>query len=106
MADQAHLDRAKIRHQYQIAGAATLLVIIGGAIFYHYVEALSWLNAVYFCVITLTTIGYGDITPHTDAGKIFTIFYVFIGIGIIATFAQLLIKNSIARRESHHEKKS
>lgn len=102
---QDNLDPAKIRNQFRLAAAAALIVLVGGALFYHFSEGLSWVNAFYFCVITLTTIGYGDITPHTDAGKIFTIFYVFIGIAIIATFAQLLLKNNIARRESRHSHK-
>jgi voltage-gated potassium channel len=85
-----------IRQFRAVAGVATL-VIIGGAWFYHLVEKLSWLNSVYFCVITLTTVGYGDITPKTDAGKIFTIFYVLIGIGIIATLANLLIQRAMLR---------
>jgi voltage-gated potassium channel len=45
--------------------------------------------------VSLTTVGYGDITPHTPAGKIFTTFYLMIGIGIITTF----ITYSIRRRE-------
>ena len=73
------------------------MVVAGGAIFYHLVEKLSWLNAVYFCVITLTTVGYGDITPKTDAGKVFTIFYVLVGVGIIATLANLLVKRAMLR---------
>jgi hypothetical protein len=32
------------------------------------------------------TVGYGDITPKTTFGKIFTTFYVFVGVGIITTF--------------------
>ena len=104
MADNS-LDPARIKTQFRLAAGAAAVVLLGGALFYHFTEGLSWVDAFYFCVITLTTIGYGDITPHTDAGKIFTIFYVFIGIAIIATFAQLLLKNNIARRESHRKSK-
>lgn len=69
-----------------------------GTVFYHHVEQLKWLDSVYFSVITLTTVGYGDITPKTDAGKIFTIFYVLIGIGVIAGTANYLLRHALNRR--------
>lgn len=88
-----------LRKQLQAAGLVALTALTVGAVFYHYVERLTWLDAFYFCTITLATVGYGDIVPHTDAGKLFTIFYVVAGIGIIATFANLLIKQTVAKRE-------
>ena len=45
------------------------------------------LDALYFCVISLTTIGFGDFSPKTDYGKIFTIFYSIFGLGIISSLA-------------------
>jgi heme/copper-type cytochrome/quinol oxidase subunit 1 len=36
--------------------------------------------------MTLTTIGFGDFVPATDLGKIFTIVYVFMGLGILLGF--------------------
>ncbi len=75
-----------------------VIVILIGVIFYHQVESLSWLDSLYFCVITLTTIGYGDIVPRTDAGKIFTTFYVVIGIGIFAAVINYLIKRAAMQR--------
>ncbi|MDQ5944245.1 MAG: hypothetical protein QG658_312 [Patescibacteria group bacterium] len=69
-----------------------------GTVFYHYVESLSWLDAVYFSTITLTTIGYGDITPKTEIGKLFTIFYVLFGVGVIAAILNILVKGAATRR--------
>lgn len=62
------------------------MVILTGMFVYHFLEDWRWLDALYFSVITLTTVGYGDFSPQTDAGKIFTIFYIIVGIGIILTF--------------------
>ncbi|MBO6517698.1 MAG: two pore domain potassium channel family protein [Bacteroidia bacterium] len=65
----------------------TTVIIIGlGTVVYHYVEGWSWIDSVYFSVITLTTIGYGDFYPTTDGGKLFTIIYILLGIGIILSF--------------------
>ena len=65
----------------------TTLAVIGiGSVVYHFLEGWSWINSIYFSVITLTTIGYGDYSPQTEAGKLFTIFYIVIGIGMILTF--------------------
>lgn len=60
--------------------AATMVGV--GTIFYRFVEDLRWLDALYFCVITLTTIGYGDFSPTTNAGKVFTMVYAVVGIGV------------------------
>ena len=64
----------------------TSIVIAIGSVAYHYLEGWDWLDAIYFSIITLTTIGYGDFSPQTDGGKIFTIFYIIIGIGITLSF--------------------
>lgn len=69
-----------------------------GTVFYHFQESLSWLDSLYFSTITLTTIGYGDIVPHTPLGKLFTIFYVLLGVGIIAAVLNILVKNAGERR--------
>jgi hypothetical protein len=61
--------------------AFSLLLL--GTLVYHWLEGWSYLDALYFCVISLATVGYGDITPTTPWGKVFTIFYVINGIGIL-----------------------
>ena len=71
-----------------------ILVVVWaiGAVFYHVVEGLSYVDALYFTAITLTTVGYGDFAPQTDAGKIFTALYAFVGIGIFLGFAAALFQ--------------
>lgn len=95
--------------RYRWVAFIAAAVLGTGTVFYHYVESLSWLDAFYFSTITLTTVGYGDIVPKTDPGKIFTIFYVLFGVGIIAATLNLLIKGAATRRiekfrERHGEK--
>lgn len=101
---------ALARGQMTVIGVAAATLLSTGAIFFHITEKLSWVNAYYFCTITLTTVGYGDFVPKTPAEKIFIMFYILIGIGIVATFANLMIKSSALRREYkralRHEEKS
>lgn len=61
-------------------------VIAAGTLFYRGVEGWSWLDALYFSVITLTTVGYGDLAPQTAAGKGFTIVYILVGLGAFTAF--------------------
>lgn len=89
----------RLQQQYRAVAVAAAATLTGGAVFYHFVEKLDWLDAFYFATITLTTVGYGDITPQTTEGKLFTMFYVLAGIGILATFANLFLKNSYVRRQ-------
>ncbi len=75
-----------------------LAVIAIGTLFYHNVEGWRWLDAVYFCVVTLVTIGYGDFTPKTDAGKIFTLVYIVIGLGILSGFIAVVGETVLKQR--------
>jgi voltage-gated potassium channel len=61
-------------------------IIAVGAAIYHWLEGWSWLDSFYFVVITLTTIGYGDLSPTTPISKLVTIFYGLNGIIILLMF--------------------
>jgi hypothetical protein len=84
--------RRRINQQFVIGVAVALGVLILGAIIFHLVEGFKWLDSFYFCVVTLTTIGYGDITPHTDLGKFIDIFYILTGVGILGAFINLTVR--------------
>lgn len=95
----------RINAYFRIVAAIAIFMIAFGTIFYHYIEKLSYVDSFYFSVITLATVGYGDIVPHTDFGKIFTALYVIAGIGIIGLFANLLIRRAAAKRIDKIEKR-
>lgn len=97
-----HSLKVEFRQNKAILGVVQVLAILIlciGAIFYNQVEVLRWIDAFYFSTMTLTTIGYGDITPQTDAGKLFTMFYAVTGIGIIGAFANYFLRNTVIRRQ-------
>jgi len=64
-----------------------LIVLIIGVFFYTQVEGWSYIDAMYFAVITMSTIGYGDLTPETTFGKVFTMFYALVNVGIFVSLA-------------------
>lgn len=76
--------------EFQAFGLGVITILIVGTIFYTVEEGWSVLDSLYFCVSTLTTIGFGDFAPTTALSKIFTIVYVFVGIGLLAGFITLV----------------
>jgi hypothetical protein len=75
----------RLRRDRGFAALAVLAAIamLGGAVFYWRVEDLRPVNAAYLSVTTLTTVGGGDVSPQTGAGKIFTSAFVLMGVGIL-----------------------
>src|SRR5215217_2584317 len=57
-----------------------LVTLLGGTVFYSTIEGWSVVDALYFSVTTLTTVGLGDLAPKTTVGKIFTVIYIFAGL--------------------------
>jgi voltage-gated potassium channel len=62
-----------------VAGA----LVLTGTIFYWRFEDWTIIEALYFSVATLTTVGYGDFTPTTAGTQIFTIIYILTGFGVL-----------------------
>lgn len=87
-----------------------LVILFSGTVFYHQVEKWSVLDSLYFSTTTLTTVGYGDFAPKTDLGKAFTIIYLFVGIGVILGFVNIVAhhtnnQNPMKQLFGHSEKK-
>lgn len=76
-----------------------LMLVLSGIVFYSGVEGWSVVDSLYFSVVTLATVGYGDLAPKTTAVKLFTILYLFVGIGLFVAVAQGLAKGLLSRRQ-------
>ncbi len=79
-----------------------ILLLLGASAFYVRVEQWSIIDALYFSVMTMATIGYGDLAPTTDISKIFTIVYTFLSIGTFVSFTAKCVQIMFIK---HQEKR-
>jgi voltage-gated potassium channel len=86
-------------------------VIVTGSVVMYLVESPhpdsqinSMLDAIWWTVATSTTVGYGDIIPVTETGKIIAIFYMFFGIGILGLSISVLGTSFYKKRFEKEEK--
>ena len=73
-------------HADKLLAASAFLLILIGTIVFGALEDWSWVDSLYFSVIAVTTVGFGDLSPTTDASKLFTVVYVLAGIAIISAW--------------------
>lgn len=86
-------------------------IILGGSIAIFLIESphpdsqiTTLLDAVWWTVSTVTTVGYGDVVPVTVAGKIMAIFFMLSGITILGVFLSVLGTRFYKRRFEKDEK--
>ncbi len=80
-----------------------LVLLISATLFYTKIEGWSVIDALYFSVMTMSTVGYGDLTPTTDMSKVFTIIYTCLSIGSFVSFTaktvQIVLTNHNNKKE-------
>lgn len=69
-----------------------MFLLIGSTLFYSQTEQWSIIDSLYFSVMTMATVGYGDFVPTTDLGKVFTIIYAFLSIGTFVAFTAKIVR--------------
>jgi voltage-gated potassium channel len=83
--------------------AAGLIILVGTIVEYNIEskvpnsEIKTYLDALWWCVATVTTVGYGDVVPVSNLGRIVAIFYMFFGISMISLMF-FVITNTVYRR--------
>lgn len=82
-----------------------LLFILIGTISYHYLEGWSFIDSFYFSVLTLTTVGYGDLVPSTETSKLFSAVYILIGVSLFFYGLFSIGEHVIQERMAKYEKR-
>ncbi|GAB4136508.1 MAG: ion transporter [Planctomycetaceae bacterium] len=92
--------------------ATAFLMFLASAGIYHFEREAqpenfqSIFHSLWWAVVTLTTVGYGDVYPLTVGGKIFTGFLLMIGLGVIAVPSGLLASGLTQARNREREMRS
>ena len=73
-----------MKKRIAILTALIVFVLTLGTSGYSFLEDWSVLDSLYMTVITLTTIGFREVRPLSEQGRIFTIVFVFFGVGVLA----------------------
>lgn len=81
--------------QIRYAFAALVVAILFGTVGFKIIEGWSFGDSLYATVQTLTTVGYGDMPPHTQQGRIFAIVVMFIGVGGVALAASTIVQSVV-----------
>lgn len=90
---------SRIKFRLQIYIIVLVCVIFTGVIGFMMLEHHSPLDALYFIVVTIATVGYGDIHPVTPAGKVLVMFIILAGVGCFVGVVANSIEYMIDKRE-------
>lgn len=101
---------SRFRNLRWIAAALATLFVLG-TVGFHVIEGWGWFDAFYMVLITVTTIGYSETHPLSEAGRVFNVAVIVGGVGLlflaIGALAQLLLEfellNVFGRRRMERE---
>jgi voltage-gated potassium channel len=91
-----------MRNKITIAISSLATILIIGCVGYKFLLNVSWIDALYMTVITITTVGYQEVGDPSPEAKIFTIFIILTSV-VISEY--LLFKNSQEARRQREKKK-
>ena len=92
---------SNLRKPLVIALFCIITIFFIGIIGYHFIEGWGILDSIYMMVITFSTIGYGEVSPLSPYGRIFTMFLILFGVGtgayVIQGIARLIIEGEFTK---------
>jgi len=86
-----------------ILGVLIICIISFGYVFYLAEPQIKTIeDGIWWALVTITTVGYGDITPLTTLGRLVAGTLMFVGLGLIATVTAIVSAKFIANYVDHH----
>lgn len=92
----------KTNNFHYIAGV-TLIVILLGSGSLSLAEGIAFKDALWWCIVTVTTVGYGDIVPKTGLGRVIAGIVMISGIGFLGLFTGTISTYFLNRRITDHQ---
>ncbi|MFW6456689.1 MAG: ion channel [Planctomycetota bacterium] len=93
-----------VRFRFRFYLALFLVALIGGVAGFMFLEGMSFANAFYFVIVTMSTVGYGDISAETGPGRWLTLLVIIMGVatflGVVANATELIL----TRREQENRR--
>ena len=77
----------------------SLFCIVAGGIAIHFVEEMTVFDGIWWSFVTATTVGYGDISPTTPAGRVIAAVLMIVGIGLIGSLTSTITALFFQRHE-------
>lgn len=89
------------KKSYRYLLYTTLSILLIGVFGFRYIEHWRWIDCVNYAVSTMVTTGNAGITPKSDLGKIFNIFYMFTSVVLILLFVNTITQHIRDLKQSH-----
>jgi len=91
--------QSRVRVQVAAAASSLLGLVLAGTIAFRFLEGWTWIQSFYFSVVTLSTVGYGDLHPTSDATRLVTALFILAGVGIVLASLTVIGTGLLGRRE-------
>lgn len=94
----------KSKLSFMLLAAAAVIILLGTLVMYSIeskdpnTKMKTFLDALWWCVATVTTVGYGDVVPVTSVGRMVALVYMFFGIAMISILLSV-ITNTFYRKK-------
>lgn len=75
---------SQLRRRILLLVSLPLSLLAIGTVGYRLIEGWGWIDSFYMAAITITTVGFGEVRPLSDVGRVFTVFLILAGVGIVA----------------------
>lgn len=89
----------KVNTYFAAAASALASLLAIGTIVFHRLEDWTWIQSFYFTVVTLATVGYGDLHPTNDMSRLFTAFFILFGVSVAVASITYIGGQYLAKRE-------